>query len=113
MCNRWQVWARLLPQEQYHKNLTYLEAETLAISILKQVMEEKLDVTNVEVMRLVYTPFGRPSGFSHHLCDIVLALVRTAGCMRQDAATRRRGAALRRVPLRARVEKPSEVQHVF
>jgi hypothetical protein len=36
-------------QEQFHKNLTLLEAETMAITILKQVMEEKLDATNVEV----------------------------------------------------------------
>jgi len=36
-------------QEQYHKNLTLQEAETMAITILKQVMEEKLDVTNIEV----------------------------------------------------------------
>jgi len=36
-------------QEQFHKNLTFIEAESLAISILKQVMEEKLDITNVEV----------------------------------------------------------------
>jgi len=36
-------------QEQFHKELTFLEAESLAISILKQVMEEKLDITNVEV----------------------------------------------------------------
>jgi hypothetical protein len=36
-------------QEQYHKNLTLIEAETMAITILKQVMEEKLDASNVEV----------------------------------------------------------------
>ena len=36
-------------QEQFHKNLTLLEAETMAITILKQVMEEKLDASNVEV----------------------------------------------------------------
>merc|ERR1712070_326810 len=38
-------------QEQYHKKLTLVEAETMAVSILKQVMEEKLDVNNVEVRR--------------------------------------------------------------
>merc|ERR1711908_127674 len=47
-------------QEQYHKNLTFQEAESLAISILKQVMEEKLDANNVEVacvkMPLARTP---------------------------------------------------------
>ena len=36
-------------QEQFHKNLTLEEGETMAVTILKQVMEEKLDVTNVEV----------------------------------------------------------------
>merc|ERR1719387_2413460 len=36
-------------QEQFHKNLTLIEAETMAITILKQVMEEKLDASNVEV----------------------------------------------------------------
>lgn len=36
-------------QEQFHKNLTLQEAETMAITILRQVMEEKLDNTNVEV----------------------------------------------------------------
>jgi len=36
-------------QEQFHKNLTLVEAETMAITILKQVMEEKLDASNVEV----------------------------------------------------------------
>jgi len=36
-------------QEQYHKNLTLEEAETMAVTILKQVMEEKLDASNVEV----------------------------------------------------------------
>ena len=36
-------------QEQYHKKLTLVEAETMAVSILKQVMEEKLDAKKVEV----------------------------------------------------------------
>jgi len=36
-------------QEQYNKSLTLVEAETLALSILKQVMEEKLNATNVEI----------------------------------------------------------------
>jgi len=43
-------------QEQFHKNLTLLEAETMAISILKQVMEEKLDATNVEVASVRMPP---------------------------------------------------------
>lgn len=36
-------------QEQYHKSMTLEEAETLALSILKQVMEEKVDTENCEV----------------------------------------------------------------
>merc|ERR1719265_239944 len=40
-------------QEQYHKKLTLEEAETMAVSILKQVMEEKLDANNVELASVV------------------------------------------------------------
>mmetsp|Transcript_20881 Transcript_20881/g.67282 ORF Transcript_20881/g.67282 Transcript_20881/m.67282 type:complete len:268 (-) Transcript_20881:156-959(-) len=36
-------------QEQYHQKLSLAEAETMAVTILKQVMEDKVDVTNVEV----------------------------------------------------------------
>jgi len=36
-------------QEKYNKSMTLEEAETLAISVLKQVMEEKLTSTNVEI----------------------------------------------------------------
>ncbi len=36
-------------QEEYHKQMTLEEAETLALTILKQVMEEKINSTNVEV----------------------------------------------------------------
>lgn len=43
-------------QEQYHKNLTLVEAETMAITILKQVMEEKLDASNVEVASIKMPP---------------------------------------------------------
>jgi len=43
-------------QEQYHKNLTLQEGETMAVTILKQVMEEKLDATNVEVAAVKLPP---------------------------------------------------------
>lgn len=43
-------------QEQFHKNLTLVEAETMAITILKQVMEEKLDASNVEVASIKMPP---------------------------------------------------------
>merc|ERR1712010_389163 len=36
-------------QESYNKSLTLVEAETMAMKILKQVMEEKLTSTNVEI----------------------------------------------------------------
>jgi 20S proteasome subunit alpha 5 len=36
-------------QESYSKSMTLAEAETLALSTLKQVMEEKLDNKNVEL----------------------------------------------------------------
>eukprot|EP01121_Diplochlamys_sp_Union-15-3_P010205 TRINITY_DN2845_c0_g4_i1.p1 TRINITY_DN2845_c0_g4~~TRINITY_DN2845_c0_g4_i1.p1 ORF type:complete len:253 (+),score=53.41 TRINITY_DN2845_c0_g4_i1:121-879(+) len=36
-------------EKKYHKSMTLKEAEKLALSVLKQVMEEKLDETNIEV----------------------------------------------------------------
>jgi len=36
-------------QEKYHMSMTLKEAETLALSTLKQVMEEKIKSTNVEI----------------------------------------------------------------
>jgi len=36
-------------ETKYHKSLTLKEAEKLALTVLKQVMEEKLDATNVEI----------------------------------------------------------------
>jgi len=36
-------------QEKYNKSMTLLEAEDLAVGVLKQVMEEKITNTNVEV----------------------------------------------------------------
>eukprot|EP01027_Heterolobosea_sp_BB2_P007421 GEZU01011049.1.p1 GENE.GEZU01011049.1~~GEZU01011049.1.p1 ORF type:complete len:245 (-),score=67.31 GEZU01011049.1:120-854(-) len=36
-------------QEKYYKSMTLEEAETLALTILRQVMEEKLNSTNVEI----------------------------------------------------------------
>ncbi|KAI3630150.1 hypothetical protein MIR68_011585 [Amoeboaphelidium protococcarum] len=36
-------------QDQYHKNMTLAEAESLALKILKQIMEEKLTSVNVQV----------------------------------------------------------------
>ncbi|CAG8556739.1 2586_t:CDS:2 [Diversispora eburnea] len=36
-------------QEEYHKSITLEEAETLSLKVLKQVMEEKLNNTNVQL----------------------------------------------------------------
>merc|ERR1712070_1326106 len=36
-------------QDEFNKSLTLVEAETLAMKVLKQVMEEKLTSTNVEI----------------------------------------------------------------
>ncbi|KAJ3318491.1 proteasome component pup2 [Blyttiomyces sp. JEL0837] len=36
-------------QEQFHKSLTLREAEILSLKVLKQVMEEKLNATNVQL----------------------------------------------------------------
>ncbi|XP_066358435.1 proteasome subunit alpha type-5-like isoform X2 [Miscanthus floridulus] len=48
-------------QEQYNKELTLEEAETIALSILKQVMEEKVTPNNVDIAKVapkyhLYTP---------------------------------------------------------
>ncbi|PWZ53733.1 Proteasome subunit alpha type-5 [Zea mays] len=48
-------------QEQYNKELTLQEAETIALSILKQVMEEKVTPNNVDIAKVapkyhLYTP---------------------------------------------------------
>lgn len=39
-------------QEVYHKSMTLQEACTAALNILKQVMEEKLNSSNVELMTM-------------------------------------------------------------
>lgn len=39
-------------QEMFHRSMTLVEATTAALTILKQVMEEKLNSTNVEVMTM-------------------------------------------------------------
>uniref|UniRef100_A0A803N5E4 Proteasome subunit alpha type n=1 Tax=Chenopodium quinoa TaxID=63459 RepID=A0A803N5E4_CHEQI len=48
-------------QEQYRKDLTFQEAETIALSTLKQVMEEKVTPNNVDIAKVsptyhLYTP---------------------------------------------------------
>ena len=36
-------------KEQYHSNMTLVEAEKLILQVLKNVMEEKIDNVNVEL----------------------------------------------------------------
>lgn len=36
-------------KEQYHSNMTLVEAEKLILQVLKSVMEEKIDKSNVEL----------------------------------------------------------------
>ncbi|VDM36597.1 unnamed protein product [Toxocara canis] len=42
-------------KEQYHESTTLVEAEKIALSILKQVMEEKLTSSNVEIVTITPT----------------------------------------------------------
>ncbi|KAK9014169.1 hypothetical protein V6N11_005336 [Hibiscus sabdariffa] len=61
-------------QEQFNKDLTLQEAETIALSILKQVMEEKVTPNNVDIARVaptyhLYTPSELLFSFrSHNNC---------------------------------------------
>ncbi|KAH8925241.1 N-terminal nucleophile aminohydrolase, partial [Atractiella rhizophila] len=40
-------------QDQYNKSMPLQEAQTLALKVLKQVMEEKLDESNVQLAQVV------------------------------------------------------------
>lgn len=42
-------------QEQWSRGLSLEEAETLALSTLKEVMEEKISDTNVEIASVTYS----------------------------------------------------------
>eukprot|EP00762_Andalucia_godoyi_P002426 ANDGO_02796.mRNA.1 putative proteasome subunit alpha type-5 len=61
-------------QDQYHKSMTLEEAETLALGILKQVMEEKLDAENCEVGS-VSAQSGMFVRFGKHQIEAVLARI--------------------------------------
>uniref|UniRef100_A0A0R3RYV7 Proteasome subunit alpha type n=1 Tax=Elaeophora elaphi TaxID=1147741 RepID=A0A0R3RYV7_9BILA len=66
-------------KEQYHESISLVEAEKIALSILKQVMEEKLTSSNVEIVTI--TPMkdskGRLTGkferLSKERLDILVA----------------------------------------
>ncbi|KAJ3361123.1 proteasome component pup2 [Allomyces arbusculus] len=57
-------------QAEYHKSLSLVEAETLALKILKQVMEEKLNAVNVEVAAVT-----KAKGFHIYTEDQVKAIM--------------------------------------
>eukprot|EP00930_Biecheleria_cincta_P024758 TRINITY_DN17684_c0_g1_i2.p2 TRINITY_DN17684_c0_g1~~TRINITY_DN17684_c0_g1_i2.p2 ORF type:complete len:261 (+),score=65.47 TRINITY_DN17684_c0_g1_i2:80-862(+) len=52
-----------LLQEQYNKDMTLKEAEILALTVLRQVMEEKMSKTNIEVA-VVPTSTGKFRSFT-------------------------------------------------
>jgi len=60
-------------QEQYHKSITLKEALKSALSILKQVMEEKLNSANVEVATV--TPSQNFHMFSKEEVEAVIATI--------------------------------------
>ena len=57
-------------QEEYKKDIDFAAAEILAIKVLKQVMEEKLNATNVQVASVTKT-----SGFKIYSVDEVQNLM--------------------------------------
>ena len=56
--------------EEYKKDIDFAAAEILAIKVLKQVMEEKLNATNVQVASVTKT-----SGFKIYSVDEVQNLM--------------------------------------
>lgn len=58
-------------QEQFHKKLTLEEAETMAVSVLKQQMEEKLTEKNVEVACVKMPPSTGEAAPLSHACHYV------------------------------------------
>lgn len=57
-------------QEEYKKDIEFSSAEILAVKVLKQVMEEKLNATNVQVASVTKT-----TGFKIYSVEEVQALI--------------------------------------
>lgn len=57
-------------QERYRADLSFEEAEVLALSTLKQVMEEKVTPTNVDIARV-----RQPGGYHLYSADEVEAVI--------------------------------------
>lgn len=56
--------------EDYKKDMDFATAETLAVKVLKQVMEEKLNATNVQVASVTTS-----SGFKIYSVEEVQGLI--------------------------------------
>merc|ERR1712216_82667 len=61
-------------QDEYNKSLTLVEAETLAMKVLKQVMKEKLTSTNVEIAA-VSADTGRFKVYDNEASEAVIARI--------------------------------------
>lgn len=57
-------------QEEYKKDMAFLSAELLAVKILKQVMEEKLNASNIQISSVT-----KSSGFKFYSVDEVQNLI--------------------------------------
>jgi 20S proteasome subunit alpha 5 len=55
--------AQTMLQETWSKGITLVEAETLALTTLKEVMEETLSDSNVEIASVTYGPDGKTGVF--------------------------------------------------
>merc|ERR1711991_322694 len=70
--------AQTMLQEQWSRGISLVDAETLALSTLKEVMEEKITDNNVEIASITYGPDGKTGQFrvysKEQLADIVARL---------------------------------------
>ena len=67
--------AQTMLQEQWSRGITLEEAETLALSTLKEVMEEKVSDQNVEIASVTYAEDGRSGRFRVYNKDELAAIV--------------------------------------
>lgn len=75
-------------QENYNKDMTLKEAETMALTCLRQVMEEKLSSINIEVARMPVTTGKFQILAKDELDDVIARLpARTTPTLQSAAAT--------------------------
>lgn len=75
-------------QENYNKDMTLQEAETMALTCLRQVMEEKLSSINIEVARMPVTTGKFQILAKDELDDVISRLpARTTPTLQSAAAT--------------------------